>query len=236
MKCLIHYTQFIRALMLLTAISTSTPQSVVAENLTTQRFPSDAMRWNQTSLNLNVLGGELNLQSEFNLGAGIALGVYGTLVGKRETYQRKRTEDDGWSYQSHGLEGGLLLSRFSNDILMSGLFWTLAGGYRNLEARWFRPIVGGYTLAPDDETDEDGRLQRNYRQSGATGQARMGYRYASFDHAITVGGYIGIKHFENNVEGVQVRDENAMNEQEREEIQRLSATSPILGVELGLAL
>ena len=69
---------------------------------------------------------------------------------------------------------------------MSGGYWSIGAGYRQLKADWQRTVL------------EESKVRHYLKSSGATVRGRIGYRLVGDTLPFTLGAYIGIRHYSNN--------------------------------------
>ena len=77
-------------------------------------------------------------------------------------------------------------SSYGNPKKMSGGYWTIGAGYRQLKADWLRTAVN------------DAKVRHLLKGSGGTVRGRIGYRLVGDSLPFTLGAYIGIRHYSNN--------------------------------------
>jgi hypothetical protein len=140
---------------------------------------------------------------EYNLNAVASLALEGTFIGKSNEYSEKDAEETGEQISSKGSAVGIFVSRYTQPNAMAGFFWTLGAGYRQVQADWQAPFDEGDPANKDSlrfqMADEESRFHHNAEAKGMTGTGRIGYRYVGSEWPLTIGAYVGIRHFQNKV-------------------------------------
>lgn len=172
---------------------------------------------------------------EFNLKSHGSLGVEFRMDRESETFTKKeRTDNNGDSLMMKSQQMSLLYSQYSNPKMMSGGFWTLGVGYRRDQGEWLQ-TPSSTQAATGLKLDADGKLQRDIEASGATGHARVGYRYVGESVPFLAGIYVGMRHYQSKFtdKTTDVTAETAQDD--LESLQRRLATSLEAGIDIGFS-
>lgn len=169
---------------------------------------------------------------DFNLKGAGALGVELAVRSEAEVFTKSEIEEkNGESLMMKGAELAITYSQFGNPKMMSGGFWGLGLGYRRIEADWQRGALGqdegGIGLSETSSTSE-------LKGNGVTGHARVGYRYVAESVPLSVGAYIGLRHFQNKLED-KAGQTAEVQEEEMKSLERRFMSQLEPGIEVGLA-
>lgn len=175
--------------------------------------------------------GELNWESA-------SFSVEGAVMGEAEEYSEEKLLLTGDSMVTSGRQAAILVSRYSNQANMSGWFWTLGAGARQMDGLWrTNPSTLAYMTGINLVRDESGKVLHRYRATGATGHGRLGYRWVSQSVPLAIGGHVGVRHFDGKFEDVEPidRDFTALAVDEKASLRRRYMTKLEPGIEFGLA-
>jgi len=178
-----------------------------------------------------VFRGELNTVSA-------SFSVESAFMGAAEEYPEEKLLLTGDSMITSGRQASILVSRYSNQSNMSGWFWTLGAGARQMDGIWKTSpstlaLMTGINLVQDSA----GKVLHNYKATGTTGHARVGYRWVSRSIPLAIGGHIGIRHFEGKFEDAAPLDPDytPLAVDEKASLRRRYMTRLEPAVEFGLA-
>lgn len=183
---------------------------------------------------------------EFNLSGQGALGLEGVMKRKREEVSEEDHAETGESLISEAQGVGLMISRYSSGMDMSGFYWTMAFGYREEKHAW--------VVAPEENDPQADLALRNDNDmfeheatsKGTTGALRIGFRYVGSSLPIMAGVYVGARHFQAQIEDAQKKDQDntesysnvrsaPMTDREKERLRRRVTSAPDAGLEIGFA-
>jgi hypothetical protein len=145
------------------------------------------------------LGREGQAKFEYNLNSKGSLALEFAYLSKGEDLNQTELEESpNASLESQGWSSQLLWSRYTQPSRMAGFFWGLGAGYRQVSASWQK---NPHLEAPEQLQliGEDGTLTHEVLAKGYTVEARMGYRYVGQEWGVVLGGFLGLRHFENQV-------------------------------------
>ena len=149
---------------------------------------------------------EAAFRAEVNLSSA-SISVESAMMGAAEEYPLEKLLLTGDSMISDGRQIALMLSRYGNQGNMSGWFWTLGAGMRTTNGTWkTSPSPLGLKMGLSLVNDENGKIMHRYTATGATGHARWGYRWVSQSIPLTIGGHLGVRHFDGKFNDVQPMD------------------------------
>lgn len=195
---------------------------------------------------------ELNGRLELNLAGQAALAIEGGIQREGKDIDDEQTKETGEALQSRGYGGSLMISRYSDGMRMAGFYWTLGAGYREVEARWSVIAEGqdpqvDWSLV-DYQDNKVGRLHHDAMLKGTTGTIRLGYRYMGEEIPLSIGAFIGARHFQAGVTDAQQKpgdpsrwgDESGvqyapLTDREKERLRRRYTTKFEPGIEIGFA-
>ena len=187
------------------------------------------------TLPIIAMGGEAQAKFEYNLSGSGSLGVELLIVQEGEVFTEDEVaEQNGDSLMVKGSELALSYSSYSNVSKMSGGYWSLGLGYRQLQADWTRGPSEDFSPV-GVSLDGDGKFKHELNSSGATAHARVGYRYVANSFPLAIGAYVGIRHYQNQFEDRESDTAISTPEVDQEGLSRrmMSALEP--GVEVGMA-
>lgn len=144
---------------------------------------------------------------EFNLSGRGTLTLEGGIVRGGELLSDDEVEETKDSLESKGgFQGGLILSRYTDPVRMAGFFFGVGAGYRQEKVKWTR------TPAQREEYSAallsvEGKLYHEATLAGATGHARVGYRYVGEEIPFAIGIALGVRHFEAGYREEKERDD-----------------------------
>lgn len=172
---------------------------------------------------------------EFNLKGHGGLALELSIEREIETFSKEEREERNQdSMMAKGQQVAALYSQYSNPKSMSGGFWTLGAGYRRVEADWLHtPDQGQATTGLN--LDADGKLTHEMEASGATGHARVGYRYVGESVPFLAGIYVGLRHFQSTFKDKNSDGASPTNEDDLVSFQRRMATKLEAGLDIGFA-
>lgn len=214
--------------------------SLTAVFLLTPEARSEPYRSSSYSLEAMGYGRQSSATAEYNLAAQASVAVTGTFMRKGEDLAEREIEDThGESLTSMGREFAVLFSRYSHPESMSGLYWTLGPGYRTMSVTWDRHPKD-YENKTYLSLNSEGKAQQEFTLQGPTLHGGIGYRFLSESFPVTLGIYLGIRHYqatvrdsyENSGEG----DESHTHEDVRTALQHRYMTSPEPSITFGLVL
>lgn len=198
--------------------------------------------YRSSSFTLQALGygRESMLSGEFNLGGKASVTFEGTYIRKGEDLgDREIEETNGDSLVSMGREFAVLFSRYTNPQSMSGFHWTLGTGYRTMSVAWNRHPKE-YENTMFLRMSPEGRAEQEFTLQGVTGHGRLGYRFMSDSFPVTLGIYLGIRHYQATVrdsfENSGETTENRTHEDVRSGLQHRYMTSMEPGLTFGMVL
>jgi hypothetical protein len=179
---------------------------------------------------------------EFNLSGQGALGIEGTLKRKREEVSEKEQAETGESLIAEAQGAGLMISRYSSGMDMSGFYWTMAFGYREEKMSWTVAAEQNDPQANIMLLNDKNRFEHEAVAKGTTGSLRIGYRYVGSSLPVIAGVYLGARHFQASVEDAEQKDQDQgtvaadpMTDRERERLRRRVTSAPDAGLEIGFA-
>lgn len=172
---------------------------------------------------------------EWNLKGAGALGLELAVRSEAEVFTKTEIEErNGDSLMMKSTALAVTYSRFGNPKMMSGGFWGLGLGYRQMQA----DLLRASDLSQDGQVGLNGNSQLSQELSGngVTGHARVGYRYVAESLPLSVGAYIGLRHFQNKMEEKdKVEGSTAVDEAEIKSLERRFMSQLEPGIEVGLA-
>ena len=186
--------------------------------------------------------GELRGHFEYNASRSLGLALEVGSVAANEELSDEEIKELGNSLTIKGLQGSILMSRYSDEANMGGFFWSLGAGYRMWTAEWKK--------RPDDKetkrvslVDNDGYLHHRAQGRGTTGHFRGGYRYVASEWPIAIGAHIGIRHMNSQVKDVAVKETEErkmgitysdLSDKERQQLRYRMMTTPDITVDFGM--
>jgi len=184
---------------------------------------------------VSIVGSEAGVRLEYNLwGEGSVAGEFIYAPASQE-YSKAEMTEKNLSLTTQGYEGAITVARFSQPFQMTGFFWSLTAGYRQLKAEWRHTPENLYDLKQRRLVDDEGQLTHKMRVSGTTGRGRLGYRYPFAAWPLVIGGYFGFRHYENKFTDEDSEGNPKTSEEERLQLKRLVMTRPEAGIELGFS-
>lgn len=180
---------------------------------------------------------------EFNLVGKGTLAIEGMAMGPHDQIDPKVHSQTGETLLASGRGAALFLARYTQPISMAGFYYGFGVGYREEAMKWRVKPEAGVRPAKLSLLDQGQMLNHDASLHGPTGHARCGYRYVSTDVPFTIGGYLGVRHFQASAADVDhnaadTTSENVtyspLSDSERAKLIRRSATAPEVGVEVGL--
>ena len=176
--------------------------------------------------------------AEYNLGGQASLAVELAYVAKGEDLTETEIDEIGGSRITHGREVAIFVSRYTDGARMSGFFWSLGAGYRQVDGSW---VVAPDRNDPDVDltlVDEQEMLRHELTMAGVTGHGRVGYTYVADQWPLLVGAYLGVRHFQVGVQDREVqgqdRQVSPLTDHERARLRRDYMTALAPGVSIGL--
>ena len=89
------------------------------------------------SLPIIAFGGESVTKAEWNLRGNGSLGIELNMMGESEMYSDKEIEEkNGDSMMMKGSQASILYSMYSKPKTLSGGYWTVGLGYRQVQGFW----------------------------------------------------------------------------------------------------
>lgn len=181
------------------------------------------------------MGGESVTKVEYNLGGAGSLGLELTSIAEGEQFTDDEViENNGDSLLMKGAEVGLTYSSYSNGGLMSGGYWSLGVGYRQVQAAWSRSPTDDFSPA-GVSLDSGGRFKHDLISGGGTARARVGYRYVASSIPFALGAYIGIRHFQGRFQDRENDEAVEIPNSDNRSLTRRFMTSIEPGLELGMS-
>lgn len=186
---------------------------------------------------------QARIHLEYNVEKTFGLALEAAALGETEMLTKSEIDKTGDSLKVKGSQVSLLFTRYSEPTRLGGFFFALGGGYRQYTADWKKKPDEKTTALQLESADDNGYLHHRIQGSGATGHARVGYRWVAAEWPVSVGGHLGIRHVSSNVKDVEVDQEkqkelnlhySASNEVERKTLKNKVMTSPDLAIELGV--
>ena len=187
------------------------------------------------TLPLIAFGGESVTKGEWNLRGNGSIGLELNMMSEGEMYSDKEIEEkNGDSLMMKGSQVAVLYSQYSNPKSLSGGYWTLGVGYRQVKGTWDQ------TPTPDQDIqgaslNADGKVRHVLSGAGPTAQVRTGYRYVAESIPLSVGAYIGIRHFQSTIEDAEESGTVTTSAEDLTALQRRMMSHLEPGIELGLA-
>ncbi|MCX6128566.1 MAG: hypothetical protein NTX25_05800 [Proteobacteria bacterium] len=198
-------------------------------------FGAEMYKTVNVSLPIISFGRESVAKAEFNLHGQGSIGVELNVMGQSEIYSDKEVEEkNGDSLMMKGSQLAILYSRFGNPKMLSGGYWSLGAGYRQVQADWQETPK----LTQDIQSislNSDGKMSHNIEGAGMTAHARTGYRYVAESVPFSVGAYLGMRHFQNKMRDTDKEGAVPTNSADLEALQRRLTSRLETGVEIGLA-
>lgn len=188
-----------------------------------------------------TLSRQAHARLEYNMGGVATLSLEGARVVPGEDLAESTIEETGDSLKTDGMQGALLISRYSQGTTMSGFYWSLGAGYRQLRAVWKTKSEGDEEGTRMSLMDADGKLTRDLEVSGTTGHGRLGWRFVADSFPFLFGAHIGVRHFNatvRDIEDSELADEGIrvapISDTEKKNLKRRMMTAFEPGVEVGL--
>jgi hypothetical protein len=176
-------------------------------------------------------------RGEYNL-KDATLAVEGASMVESEEYTEEKIAETGDSMISKGGHVSVLVSRYSQPNNMSGWFWTLGAGVREMRGTWKTnpsslALASGMPLVMDDA----GKVIHEYTARGLVGHARTGYRWVAQSIPLSIGGHLGLRHFDARFadkDGLRA-DSSPLSDEDKAALRRRYMTRLEPAVEFGLA-
>lgn len=184
---------------------------------------------------------------EFNLGGRASIGIEGGITRPGDDMSEKQMDEENERVKTEGWGAAVMFSRYSNGGSMSGFYWMLGAGYREVKASWdveqedSDPQAKNYAALVDPTTQQ---LHHDATLKGMTGHLRVGYRYVGEEVPISCGLFVGLRHFQPSVDDAEGKskddDEVAKNaadmtDREKERLRRRYTSKFEPGIEIGFA-
>ncbi|MEY4630213.1 MAG: hypothetical protein RIQ81_333 [Pseudomonadota bacterium] len=176
-------------------------------------------------------------RGEYNL-KGATIAVEGATMMEAEEYTEDKMAETGDSMISKGGHVSVLLSRYSQPSNMSGWFWTLGAGVRDMKGTWkTNPSALALSSGMALITDDAGKVIHEYTARGLTAHARTGYRWVAQSIPLSIGGGLGLRHFDARFEDkAELSPEaSAMSDEDKATLRRRYMTRLEPAIEFGLA-
>lgn len=181
------------------------------------------------------VGGETAAKAEFNLRGNGALGIEFNVMGESELYSDKEIDEkNGDSLLMKASQVALLYSQYGNPKMLSGGYWAVGLGYRQVKGSW-EQTPGAEQDIQGISLNAEGRMNHKLEGSGPTGHIRCGYRYVAESIPFSVGAYIGLRHFQSKMKDVAQAGSVTTSEEDLTGLQRRMMSHLEPGIELGLA-
>ncbi len=185
---------------------------------------------------------QMRLHVEYNADRSIGLALEAAAISTTEELLDDEITTTGNSLAINGVQGSLLMSRYSDEANMGGFFWSIGAGYRKWNAEWKKK--------PDDResqrtslVDQDGFLHHRVEGKGVTGHLRAGYRYVANEWPLAIGAHVGLRHMNSQVKDVKIDETeqkklgltySELNDKERKELRHRMMTTPDFTVDFGV--
>ena len=185
---------------------------------------------------------QMRLHVEYNAERGVGLALEAAAISTTEELMEEEITTTGNSLTVNGVQGSLLMSRYSDEANMGGFFWTIGAGYRKWNAEWKKK--------PDERenqrislVDQDGYLHHRVEGKGVTGHLRAGYRYVASEWPLAVGAHLGLRHMNSQVKDRKVDESeetklgltySELNDIERKQLRHRMMTTPDFTVDFGV--
>ena len=175
---------------------------------------------------------------EYNLGGKASIAIEGAYSHPDERYSDKAVASTGESLHAEGRAITVLISRFSRPQTMSGFYWSLGVGYREMTAQWKALADPADPEVNFSLVDSQGYLDHQAHLSGMTGHGRLGYRYVP-DWPFMFGIFLGARHFQNKVEDAVDQNGNPkgtpMTDQQKQRMKRYFMSKLEPNIELAIS-
>ena len=184
---------------------------------------------------------QLRLHAEYNVQHSVGMAIEVASIARTEELRDNEIQATGNSLVINGLQGSLLMSRYTDEANLGGFFWTLGAGYRRWGAEWAQK-ADDKDVARLALEDEDGHLHHRLQGQGVTGHARVGYRYVATEWPLAIGAHIGLRHMNSEIKDVKVSDAeekkldhqySSINDKERKSMKSRMMTTPDITVDFG---
>ncbi|HYX32564.1 MAG TPA: hypothetical protein VE954_05580 [Oligoflexus sp.] len=194
---------------------------------------------NNKSMNLTLpliaFGGESVTKAEWNLRGHGSLGLELNMMGESEMYSDKEIEEkNGDSLMMKGSQVALLYSQYSKPKSLSGGYWTIGLGYRQVKGYWDQTPTANQDIQ-GASLNADGKVRHSLSGAGPTAQVRTGYRYVAESIPLSVGAYIGLRHFQSTMKDAEASGTVTTTAEDLTSLQRRMMSHLEPGIELGLA-
>ncbi len=195
---------------------------------------ADAYKSVNLSLPIVSFDREAVTKFEYNLKGNGALGIELNTRSEAEVYSKSEIkEKNGDSLMMKSTELALMYSRYGNPKMMSGGFWGLGLGYRQMQIDW-QETPGISQEGQVASLSGDNRLDHELTGSGMTAHARIGYRYVAESLPLSVGAYVGLRHFQNKLKDKDA-EATQLDAEQLKSLERRFMSQLEPGIELGLA-
>lgn len=176
---------------------------------------------------------------EFNLQGHAALGVEANFKRKIDDIDEETRKETGESLVTNGRGASILISRYSDGAAMAGFYWAIGAGYREMDADWRVRPESSDSQVDMSLVDDTDRLNHNATLKGGTAHVRIGYRYVGTDVPLSIGAYLGIRHFQADVSDETPKASASvtyanMTDKEKDRLARRYTTAPEPGIEFGI--
>jgi hypothetical protein len=187
------------------------------------------------TLPLIAFGGESVTKAEWNLRGNGSLGLELNMMSEGEMYSDKEIEEkNGDSLMMKASQVAILYSQYSNPKSLSGGYWTVGVGYRQVKGTWDQTPTPNQDIQ-GASLNTDGKVRHALTGTGPTAQVRTGYRYVAESIPFSVGAYIGIRHFQATMKDAEESGTVTSTAEELTSLQRRMMSHLEPGIELGLA-
>lgn len=182
------------------------------------------------------VGPEGRARVEANVGGWYGLALEGSFVRDEGV-----PNDDGDVLSRRGGEVAVYLSRYSTPSKISGFYWGLGFGWRQMAAQW---VKGPAKDTPQDALalmdPETEKITYEVEAQGWSAHGRIGYRYVPDSFPGALGIFVGMRHFQNklsgpSVEGAEDGQTAILGRREQRSLQRRLVNGLEPGIELGVA-
>lgn len=187
------------------------------------------------TLPLISLGGEAVTKAEWNLRGHGSIGVELSMMSESEMYSDREIEEkNGDSLMMKASQLALLYSQYSKPKTLSGGYWMIGLGYRQVKGAWDQTPSSNLDIQ-GASLNADGKVRHALNGSGPTGHVRTGYRYVAESIPFSVGAYIGLRHFQAKMNDSEESGAVETSPEDLNSLQRRMMSNLEPGIELGLA-
>lgn len=185
---------------------------------------------------------QMRLHVEYNAQRSLGLAIEAAAIAKTEELHDDEINLTGNSLSVNGVQGSMLMSRYSDEANMGGFFWAIGAGYRRWNAEWKKKPDKKESLRMG-LVDNDGYLHHRVEGKGVTGHLRGGYRYVASEWPLAIGAHLGLRHMNSQVTDKKVSESeekqlglaySELNDNERKHLRHRMMTTPDFTVDFGV--